>query len=248
MRLTIIGASASYAGPGQACSGYLLEAEGTHVLLDCGNGVLANLQKVLDPRELDAVFITHSHPDHFVDLFAMQALIRYDPAGPLRPIPLYVPDALIERMSHLLSARGAAELSEAFEPYFMRDGEGIAVNDLVFTPRCVEHTDPTFALRVEQQGKVFAYSADSKPGTWIEEVLAGADLGLVEATMAQTYEGLAPHMTATQAAEAARAAGVGRLILTHIWPTNDREQTLREGARAFGREVSLANEFDTYDI
>ena len=81
MRLTVLGSSASYAGPGQASAGYLIEGGDARVLFDCGSGVLAKLQRVADPHGLDAIFITHGHPDHFVDLYGFQALLRYAPGA-----------------------------------------------------------------------------------------------------------------------------------------------------------------------
>jgi ribonuclease BN (tRNA processing enzyme) len=114
MRLTVLGSAASYADVGRACSGYLVEDGETRLLLDCGHGALANLGGVCDPRTLDAVFITHAHPDHVVDLYALQALLRYAPEGPAPPVRLHGPKGLLERMSCLLGERGGVELVEAF--------------------------------------------------------------------------------------------------------------------------------------
>ena len=111
MRVTVLGSSASYAGPGQACSGYLVEHADVRVLMDCGNGVVANLAAVADPTTLDAVFITHEHPDHFLDIYALAALLRYAPQGPLAPLALWLPPGLFERMGCLLSERGRDELA-----------------------------------------------------------------------------------------------------------------------------------------
>ena len=40
----------------------------------------------------------------------------------------------------------------------------------------------------------------------------------------------------------------GELVLTHIWPTNDREAMAAEAAAAFGRPVTVAREYDTFEI
>jgi ribonuclease BN (tRNA processing enzyme) len=125
MRLTVLGSAASYPGPGQACAGYLVEHDETHVLLDCGHGVVSNLGEVIDPLRLDAVFISHDHPDHFADIYALQALLRYAPEGPAEPLALYLPPGLFERMTCLLSERGAAELAAAFLLHDLADGESI---------------------------------------------------------------------------------------------------------------------------
>ncbi len=134
MRLTVLGSSASCAGPGQACAGHYLEAGGARVLFDCGNGVLANLGRIEDPTALDAVFVTHNHPDHYADLYCLQSMLRYAPQGPRAPVPLYVAGELFERMQCLLSERGAHEFAEAFVPVSLADGETIEIGDLRVTP------------------------------------------------------------------------------------------------------------------
>ena len=51
LSVTVLGCDGSYAGPGGACSGYLVSSGDTHVWLDCGPGTLANLQQHLDPNK-----------------------------------------------------------------------------------------------------------------------------------------------------------------------------------------------------
>ena len=71
MRLTVIGCSGSFPGPDSPASCYLIQApyEGRtfSIVLDLGPGALGALQRVIDPRELDAVMLTHLHPDHCLD-------------------------------------------------------------------------------------------------------------------------------------------------------------------------------------
>lgn len=248
MRVTVLGSSASYAGPGQACAGHLVEGADSSVLFDCGNGVLANLGRVLDPLKLDAVVISHYHPDHLVDLFSMQALLRYAPEGPAPRMRVFAPSGVSERMKCLLSDRGASEFDEAFEFVDLEDGVTLPVDGLRITAVSVEHTEPTFAFRVEGDGALLCYTADTAPGEGMRAAIAGADLLLCEATLPEGYAGLAPHLTAWQAGEEARAGNVGELVLVHVWPSNDRDEMARLASEAFGRPVSVAREMDTYEV
>ena len=68
MRLTVIGSSPAWPNPGSAHSGYMLEADGSRVLLDCGPGVLGRLREHSTWPEVDAIAITHFHLDHWGDL------------------------------------------------------------------------------------------------------------------------------------------------------------------------------------
>ena len=248
MRLTVLGSSASYAGPGQACAGHLVEGADARVLLDCGNGVLANLSAVIDPLTLDAVFVTHGHPDHFLDLYALQALLRYAPEGPAAAMPLCVPAGLFEDMSCFLSDRGNSELRAAFTVHEMRAGEPMAAGELLVTPHVTEHTDDSFALTVTDGSVTLCYTSDTAPGEAVVRLATGCDLLLAEATLPEEYRGRAPHLTATEAGEIARAAGASDLVLTHIWPTNDRERMAADASAAFGRPVVVASEYDSFEI
>lgn len=248
MRLTILGASASYAGPGQACAGYLVEGGGARVLFDCGNGVLAKLARVANPLGIDAVFITHGHPDHFVDLYAFQALLRYAPEGPAPALPLYAPNTLFERMTALLSDRGATELAEAFVHTQLCADCPVTVKDLTVTARSVEHTHPTFALVAEADGVRLCYTADTGATGGVLEAARGADLLLAEATLPEQYAGAAPHLTSSQAGALARDADVSALVLTHVWPTNDRSAMVMAAAAEFDGPVSVASEYSMYEV
>lgn len=248
MRLTVLGSAASHAGLGEACAGHLVEAGDTRVLLECGNGALANLYRVIDPLTLDAVFVTHNHPDHYVDLYSMQAMLRYAPSGPVGPVDLFMPGRLFERMQLLLSERGVEEFRSAFRCRTLEHGVSVTVGDIVVTPMLVDHTEPTFALVVEADGSRLAYTSDTAPGEHVLAASRGADLLLSEATLPERYAGMSPHMTAREAGELARDAEAGQLVLVHNWPTNDRTLSAEQAASAFRGPVTVAKEMDSFEV
>lgn len=248
MRVTVLGSAASHAGAGEACAGHYVEGGSARVLFDCGNGVLANLYRVADPYALDAVFVTHNHPDHYCDLYSMQAMLRYAPSGTRGSLPLYLPAGLFERMQALLSERGAAEFREAFVVHELEHGVAVKVGDMTVTPHAVEHTDPTFALVADADGVRLSYTADTAPGDSAFAAAEGADLLLAEATLPEPFAGASPHMTAREAGELARAAGAAAVVLVHVWPTNDRAEMQRVASEAFGGPAFVASELDTYPV
>ena len=87
MRLTVVGCSGSFAGPASPASSYLVQAEHDgrtwSIVLDLGNGALGPLQRYVDLADLDAVFISHLHPDHCVDLCGLYVTRKYRPGGPV---------------------------------------------------------------------------------------------------------------------------------------------------------------------
>ncbi len=192
--------------------------------------------------------MTHGHIDHFADVYSLHAALRYAPDGPRAPLPLYLPAGLFERMKCLLSERGAAEFDEAFVPVELESGVAVTLGGLTVTPVAVEHTDPTFALIAEADGARLVYTSDTRPCGAVRQAAAGADLLLAEATLPERFADAAPHLTASQAGELARTAGARSLVLTHVWPTNDRELMARIAAEAFGGPVVVASELDAFDI
>jgi ribonuclease BN (tRNA processing enzyme) len=103
-----------------------------------------------------------------------------------------------------------------------------------------DHGPETLAVRVEGEGRTLAYSADTGPGWSLEALGPGIDLALCEATWLADREGRAQHLSARQAGTMAREAGVGRLVLTHRWPSVSPGAVEEEGAAAYGQAVELA--------
>jgi ribonuclease BN (tRNA processing enzyme) len=248
MRLTVLGSSASFPGPRRACAGHLVSAEGVHVVFDLGNGTLANLSTATDPYAIDAVFITHLHPDHFLDLFALMAMVRYAPEGTEKPISVFAPEGLHARMAALLTGHGRQDLADAFEWTTLRDREAVDVGPMRVMPSAVDHERPTFALVAQAAGKRLCYTSDSRLSQPVRDAAAGCDLLLSEATLPQAYSGRAPHMTPAEAGELASTSGATTLVLTHLWPTVPRDAILREATAVFGGQVVLADELATIEV
>lgn len=248
MQLTILGSAASWAGDGQACSGYLVEDEGTTLLVDCGNGALANAASVTDVTSIDAVLISHAHPDHFADLYALQAALRFAPEGPVGSLPLFLPEGLWEHLGALLSERGRMQLAEAFEPHVLVAGKELRFDDIVVLPHAVDHDGPTFALTFEAAGARLAYTADTRDGRAVREAVAGCDVLIAECTLPDEYEGMAAHLTAGEAGRLAEGSGAGMLILTHLWPSADHARMLRKAQSEFRGAAHLATELMTVEI
>ena len=97
-------------------------------------------------------------------------------------------------------------------------------------------------------GRALGYSADSGPGWSLQALGPGLDLALCEATFQQEQEGMAQHMSARQAGTSGRAAAVGRLLLTHLWPSIDSDRSRAEGSDAFGAPVVLAETNASYPV
>lgn len=90
MELVALGTCSIYPGPGRACAGWLASSGAIRLLLDCRPGVLSMLQAQCAPDDLTAIFITHLHADHFLDLIPLRYAFKYGPFRRTRP-DLYLP-------------------------------------------------------------------------------------------------------------------------------------------------------------
>ena len=236
--LTVLGCDGSWPGPGGAGSGYLVRAADTSILLDAGPGTFAQLQQHADPGDVHAVILTHGHADHWTDLESFATWAGYGPgrvrfAAPGgRPLPVFAPPGLRERSQY-----GAASWVDWRE---LAPSMVLSLGVLEARFGATDHGTPTLAVHLSHQGATLAYSADSGPGWSVEEL--GADIGtfLCEATYTQELEGSLRHLSGREAGSMARAAGVGRLILTHRWPTVAADDVRREAELAFGQPVEQA--------
>ncbi len=243
MRLTVVGCSGSYPGPDAPASCYLLQHEGTSILLDLGNGALGPLARYVDLRAVDAVLLSHLHADHCLDLPSYYVARRYHPEGPPPPLPVHGPAGTPRRIADAYRA-SASDPTDAIAQVFRYVEHGpdpVRIGPFRVTVAPVEHPVPAFGIRVEADGRALAFSGDTGPTPALVDLARGADLALFEASFLS--DGANPprmHLTARQAAEHASAAGARRLLLTHLVPWNDAERSLAEGRAAFDGEVALA--------
>jgi ribonuclease BN (tRNA processing enzyme) len=235
VELTVLGCSGSYGAPaGGACSGYLVRSAGATLWLDCGNGTLANLQRHAPPDDVTALVISHWHPDHCADIYGLHVLLKYGLGR--TGFPVYAPEGLEARLGTLVDG----DWGGTFTWSAVGDGDAVTVADCGLRFSRTAHPPPTMAVEVNADGKRLVYTADTGPDWSPEAFGPGADLVLTEATFQKDNEASGVHLSARQAAKAARAAGARRLMLTHLWPGLDPTASVVEGSEAFGREVLLA--------
>jgi len=239
MELTILGTSAGFAGKDDACSSYLLSVQGAQYLIDMGPGSLASLQNHVNFREVDAVLLSHLHPDHVSDLYTFRfavSVAQKEGSMP-HPFPIFMPDKPAETFSFIRS-----NIDEEFAVTVVGEGKGLDLHGLSVQFLRTRHPVLAHAMRFEHEGRVFVYTTDT---SYFEDLVAfcsGADLLLAEATLQERDRDLEEmgHMTARTAGRLALQAGANTLVLTHIWPEYDRRPTLEEAKEAFSGTVHIA--------
>lgn len=240
MKLTVVGWAGSFPGPDSPASCYLVEHEGTTVLLDLGNGSLGALQRFTDIYAVDAVFVSHLHVDHCIDLCSYYVARKYRPEGPAARIPVYGPRGTADRMAAAYGLSQRTGMHDEFN--FVSHAPGaVQVGPLTVETARVTHPVETYAMRVSAGGRSVVYSADTGPTDALVNLAQGADVALFEASFVEGEDNPPDlHLTGAQAAEHATRAGVGRLVLTHLVAWNDTEQVRAEAAADYEGKLMVA--------
>jgi ribonuclease BN (tRNA processing enzyme) len=242
LSVTVLGSSGTYPSATNPCSGYLVTDGRTTVWLDCGPGTLGPLQHHVDLDDLDAVVVTHSHPDHSMDLPVFRNALKYGVGR--EGVPVYGPAgtrAMVE------AALGDA-VSPTFDWAVATDGATFTIGELAFTCSRTDHPVETMAVRIESDGRAIAYSADTGPDWSFERFAAPIDLAIAEATLTIDQEGTVQHLSGRQAGAMARAAGARRLSITHLVPGTDVESHRSDAEAAFDGPVEVATIGKRFDL
>jgi ribonuclease BN (tRNA processing enzyme) len=246
VQLTVLGCAGTFPGPASPCSGYLVEHDGYRLVLDLGAGALGNLQRHCDLRDVDAVYVTHLHADHCIDLVAYFYARRYHPLGMPPTLPVYGPAGTAHRIAAAFEEPPVEALREVFD--FREPGPGTyQLGPFTLTSAMVNHPVECHGLRLEAGGKVLTYSGDTAGCDTLVELAQDADLFLCEASWPSVPTPPAGiHLTGREAGTHAAHAGVKRLLLTHLMPFHDPQAMLAEAKETFDGHIDLVSPGSVY--
>ncbi|MFQ5574383.1 MAG: MBL fold metallo-hydrolase, partial [Terriglobia bacterium] len=200
MDVVILGSQPAYAGPGRACSGYLVRKGKSRLLLDIGTGVLSNFLRWADPAELDGLVITHLHPDHFLDIYPLRFYLQLE-CERKEPLPVFAPQGAEDFITQLVGPDSRADFSRLFAFHTVADGAREAIGPFEVLFRLMKHSVPTFGVVVD--GKRLVYTSDCDFDNALLALAKGARLLLSEATL---QEPIFPgHLDGEQAGQVAKA-------------------------------------------
>lgn len=239
MRLHVLGSNGTYPTPGRPASGYLVVAESTAVLLDCGPGVFpALLATGVVP---DAIVLTHRHSDHCLDVISLFNWLRFD-AIDRWGIPVLAPQGVMSALAAMAGAGPDHDFHRALPERIVDTGDRVDVGAVTLEFGRMTHPVRAVGVRVAADDTTLTYSGDTGPGGDLIALADGTDLLLCEATL-QGIPGTDRypfHLHATEAGAIARDAGVGRLLVTHLGPSLDPEVSVAEAATTFAGSVAHA--------
>ena len=249
-RVVVLGSCGAWPEPGRACSSFVLEHAGFRVVLDLGYGTLPRLLTLLGSSSgdgVDAVIVTHAHPDHMIDLHGLFRA-RWFGARDAPSIPLYAPQGVLARVASLEEVGEQDAVRRVFDWHEL-PATSQQVGPFRLDSWSLPHFVTNAGVRLSAPGLTVAYTGDTGPDPALADLGRDADLYIVEATDRNQHPDSAPappgprmHLTALEAAKAATAAGARRLLLTHFWPDTDRNRSRAAATASFTGEVLIADE------
>jgi ribonuclease BN (tRNA processing enzyme) len=240
VELTVLGAGPAYTDRrGATGASYLLRSGDAAVLLDLGQGSFPALASRLEPSGLAAIFISHLHPDHFIDLVALRHYLRFQ-FSPPRRLTVHAPSELTKRLDDLHAEPGFT--ASVLDVHGLRTG-AIPAPPFEIEVIPVSHTQESYGFRVSAgDGPGLVYSGDC--GRW--EDLVGAvragDTLLVEASFGPgPVPADALHLDGPAVGRLASATRPSRVLLTHIQMGFDREATVAAVRALFPGTVEVVD-------
>lgn len=245
VNITVLGNNGPYPAAGGACSGYLIRDGATNLLIDCGSGVISNLQKFVNLEDINAIILTHLHSDHISDMLVLKYAVQiknmrgtFDKA----PVNVYLSPEPAEVFAGL-KAEGIYDLKPVDENAIL------SIGDLKIKFKRMKHPYLCYAVSIESKGRRFVFSGDTSMCDEIVEFAKGSDLLMLDSGLLsrEKKNNNAVHLTAEECGIIAKQSGAKRLLLTHFWPEHDKNELLGEARRNF-EAVELAELLATYEI
>jgi ribonuclease BN (tRNA processing enzyme) len=247
LTLDVVGAGPAFTDrPGATGAAYLVRFRETAILLDLGQGSFPRLASLLDPGTLDAVVVSHLHPDHFIDLVALRHFLRWGPVHGRR-VRVMGSSGLGDRLDALHAEPGfsAAALDiEALQP-----GQQM-IGSLILQAALVTHTAESYGFRAAPPGEPgLVYSGDCGRAGDLEVVIQSGDELLCEVSFGPgpVPPGVA-HLDGPAVGAVARKTGIRRVLLTHLLMPFDPDETIASVRTNFDGQVELVSPGDRFSI
>jgi ribonuclease BN (tRNA processing enzyme) len=246
VEVTVVGSGTVVPRPERRQSCVVVRAGGETLVFDLGAGAVRGMVAAgLDPFATDRIFFTHFHPDHTLDAANLLFAMNYGTEEP-RKHPLHVtgPEPFEGFWSSIMEVWGewmavgypilTSELPHACDAPMELAGCRLTWSAAVHRPESI-------AYRLDGENGSFVYTGDTEYSSSVVDLARGADTLLIECSTPDDAP-VPGHLTPSGVARMAREAGVGRVVLTHLYPAVDDGRLPGEVEKSFGGEVLLAHD------
>jgi len=253
IKVTVLGSGTAWPRLDRNAAGYLIELNDFHLLLDIGPGTLKQLLKIEKSlNDIDAIFVSHFHPDHVLDLILYLFVTRYEMGFTRKKVvKIFACEGFKRFLSLLYQAfdytivpkESVVEIIEI--PKVKNYIFSINNFDIITTP--VKHREESLAIRIEKDGKSLVYSGDTGYCEEIIELAKNADLLIIECSDPERNEE-SFHLSPEEIGIIAKEAEVKALLVSHFYPHSEKVNVLEKIKTYFKGECILAKDFSFVKI
>lgn len=248
MKLVVLGSGTCVPSLKRNAPGYYLESGDKQLLIDCGSGTLLQLERANKSyKGIDAVFLTHLHPDHVSDLMPLIHALLATP-GLTREDELLIAGPRGVKKFYERCILSLLRKPQTFKIQVKEGKDTLSLGAIrIFSKRTV-HAQNSIAYRFEEGGKSLVMTGDADYDEGLVELAHGTDLLVTDCSFPDEMK-VPGHMTPKECAKLAKEAGVKKLLLSHIYPAPypdiDRAKSCRD---IFDGEVVLAEDLLEIEI
>ncbi len=239
--VTPLGTVSTYCTKSSNCPGFLVEYKNHKILLDCGNGISRFLNIPDDLKNL-SIIISHLHSDHYGEIFSLaQTSLVLKRLGYIdEKIKVYIPEGTKEDFMHIKSLENKSHFDIITYPYKCSK---LNFDDLNVSFSLNPHDILTYSTKLQTKNLKLVYSSDTGyKGNTLEEFAKDANLLICESTFLRGQTKAEDfHLFAHEAGKIAKGANVEKLLLTHFWPSIDKQKYVDE-AKEFFENTEAAEE------
>ncbi len=211
-------------------------------LVDIGEGALFRLSEANESyKEIDRIFISHTHPDHIGALVPLLLALKYTPGFKRsKPLFIYGPDDVQKYLNIQLDFAPYLKYDFPLEFIPCSDGSEIKIGDCLLKTEKMEHFEPTLGFRWKINNKVVVYGGDGALSDALTRLSHNVDLLILESSYTKDKPGPG-HLTTFEAGKVAYSAGARKLLLSHFYPevAKMNEGEIKEQVRSSGYEGEI---------
>lgn len=245
MKLTILGSGTCVPSLKRSSPSNFLKILNKDVIIDFGPGTMHQLLKAkIDYKTIDFVFLTHFHADHVSELRSyLQALDWTPNFNRTKDLILIGPAGFKNYFKKMINSKPRPN---TYKIKIKEIKDNLAIGGL--RVGCVKtvHNKESVGYKFTEKTKSIVITGDCDYDLNLIKFSKNSNLLLTECSFPNGMK-VEGHLISKECGEIAKQANVGKLVLTHLYPTSSEAVRLKEAKKIF-RNTILANDLMTIDI
>lgn len=245
MEILILGSGTGVPTRKRSSPGIVVSQKNLKILIDPSAGTQKRLiEEGIDSRDIDAILISHFHPDHCGDLIPLLFCWKSEIQFRTKPLTIIGPVGLKKFYTSLSKTYELDFTSHAYRMRFkeMSHGDKTKFKSLNISTYAIPHTEKSIGFRIEDaHGKVLAYTGDTDYSSEIIPFCRDADLLITECAFPEKYK-VNGHLIPSLAGEIARKSKSKKLLLTHFYPIVDEDEIVTIVTNLYNGTLYLAQD------